>query len=832
MFVHVKNENYGYEVATHNDWVIVGNPSSFRYDPESASFWRTGSIDIFKYNTLTDQHDLLLTIYRGLNGPDKVFLAADTDPVSDTLIHTDIAKSFFLPIYNPGGIFTWFRFNIQDIPIEIDASAYIRTLEDDYGHALDVYNNVLAVGCRWYNEEVDIESTVQYLTGSSVDIFNLTALYSTFYDGTVSTGSGFFVKSIPPPDSEPVSGSFGYSVSINDEWLAVGSPMFSGEGGTGSVYIYRRTIPGDLNNIDFVYFTTLTGSLVKDGDMFGASLDLNKQTGSYSSSLVVGCGRNTETSSFAYYFEFDGTNWKEINTFVHDLTPRPLTFFDVLPIDRDPAVVADSYGNSVAIWQDDIVIGAPTDRAIYEYSGSHVYNQGAAYFYHRCDIHDRGWELIQKTYGDRRVIKNNLFGYSVSIWDNYTAIGIPKFNISSSTCYEEGAVWQSNYCLTDPQNYIQGQWALYQRNTSSATLYWDIVNVYQRRKRYLEPYRAFGFDLDIANKSVVVGAPMLLSDTNRSINTQNTASIQGDNILELGDYSGKAYIYNLKNLRDKFYVGNVFYRNGKIILNTSGSQFDGLWFNPITTYNYEYEVHFSSKQTLYEKQIACVVEPGEFNTSTNPTAVIRKKSILDVNQNGYFDWQDMDVILRYMQGLNTRYNQYPTLDWTSSLLETDDEISFYNWNSSNAPYYNTDSDYISSSFFGILNTLGIQYFDFNQDSKVDLNDMNIFWKYCSNRLNQLNYQTYITSNSQRKLFSDIIDYLDEATQKKSTPEIRPEFLTFASQSIADKTGSYLAPYVTTIGLYDGLDLVAVAKLGSPIKLTGDYPMNFLVKMDF
>jgi hypothetical protein len=37
---------------------------------------------------------------------------------------------------------------------------------------------------------------------------------------------------------------------------------------------------------------------------------------------------------------------------------------------------------------------------------------------------------------------------------------------------------------------------------------------------------------------------------------------------------------------------------------------------------------------------------------------------------------------------------------------------------------------------------------------------------------------------------------------------------------------------TAIGLYDGLDLVAVAKLGSPIKITPELPINFVVKMDF
>jgi hypothetical protein len=48
----------------------------------------------------------------------------------------------------------------------------------------------------------------------------------------------------------------------------------------------------------------------------------------------------------------------------------------------------------------------------------------------------------------------------------------------------------------------------------------------------------------------------------------------------------------------------------------------------------------------------------------------------------------------------------------------------------------------------------------------------------------------------------------------------------------DRTGSYLAPYITTIGLYDNeLNMVAVAKLPQPIKSLPDYPVNFIIRFD-
>jgi hypothetical protein len=48
----------------------------------------------------------------------------------------------------------------------------------------------------------------------------------------------------------------------------------------------------------------------------------------------------------------------------------------------------------------------------------------------------------------------------------------------------------------------------------------------------------------------------------------------------------------------------------------------------------------------------------------------------------------------------------------------------------------------------------------------------------------------------------------------------------------DSTGSFLAPFITTIGLYDDdCDLIAVAKLPQPIKSENDLTVNFIVRFD-
>lgn len=62
--------------------------------------------------------------------------------------------------------------------------------------------------------------------------------------------------------------------------------------------------------------------------------------------------------------------------------------------------------------------------------------------------------------------------------------------------------------------------------------------------------------------------------------------------------------------------------------------------------------------------------------------------------------------------------------------------------------------------------------------------------------------------------------------------IKSDFASYEYSSSLDTTGSYLTPYITTIGLYDeNMDMVAVAKLATPIKSMPDLPVNFLVRID-
>lgn len=74
--------------------------------------------------------------------------------------------------------------------------------------------------------------------------------------------------------------------------------------------------------------------------------------------------------------------------------------------------------------------------------------------------------------------------------------------------------------------------------------------------------------------------------------------------------------------------------------------------------------------------------------------------------------------------------------------------------------------------------------------------------------------------------------LDYRIVSSITGSISAGFEHYDLSGSLDSTGSFLAPFITTIGLYDdNCDLVAVAKLPQPIKSESDMPVNFIIRFD-
>ena len=900
MIANISNQNFGWSVVSDGYWAAVGNPCPFRYNPLSSSFLRTGSIEVYKYNINSDIHDEKTTLYRpltpqelilltteaeGSGGPDwylqteytgSVPYTADLDLAVDTgqyftssedgygwaldlrntllavgnpyftSTFTFITESF---VYTGSGYIDLFDVSTLDIdPYATRTPPSIMGYQSSsLGGFITVQLNVPSGQnytfvllqsldltnplATWINVSVGVTSNsggitdvLTFYTSSSLATLNLRAI------GIIGTNP--YLTTIYNPNPI-VTSSFGYSVSLNDEWLAVGSPLESSS--FGAVFMFRKLGGNDLSWS--LYQTLQPPSNIGYGDNFGHSICLNKATSSFSWSMVVGSAKPSQSN--AYLYEFNGNTWNNTLTLYPDSgSIYPIPFYSTPPIVLNYPNTSDLFGSSVSMYGNTVMVGAPTDRIIQEYSSASTYSQGAVYFFETCgDINGSTYYLARKSYGNETIINNNMLGYSVSVYDTYAVAGAPKINaLSSSICYLRGSLFQKWFCGDSPDALINGQFVLYNKVTGSipslTNVDWDILNIYQVKKQFLSPYRVYGWDVNISDQFIVVGSPMLISGSNVVMDLSPfTGSFTGS-VNIIGNLSGKAYIYNLENLRPNFYVGNVFYSNGKIVIMISGSNFNGLQLvsSAVGTNEYEYDIEFTSSQTIYEKQIVCPVDIGEFNVSTNPTALVYPSAEFDINKNGRFDFQDADVLLRYMAYKNTEVTGQPNTDWSSSIVDTttNEEPTVYAMYSSS--WIGTDS--LFSASYSMINNTMYSDLDFTNDNKINDNDMFILWKYFIYRLTQKNYNLYVTPNSQNKFLANILDYINSKTLRGQSPLISPTFLEYSSLSKQDPTGSFLAPTVTSIGLYNGCDLVAVAKLGSPIKISPSFPINFVVKIDF
>lgn len=87
---------------------------------------------------------------------------------------------------------------------------------------------------------------------------------------------------------------------------------------------------------------------------------------------------------------------------------------------------------------------------------------------------------------------------------------------------------------------------------------------------------------------------------------------------------------------------------------------------------------------------------------------------------------------------------------------TNEEQSLFNLYSVE---YNISSSY-TTNYTSLLSS---NYYDFDIDgnSKVNLNDMYILWKYFNNNLNQTELFKYVEPKSSRKTVQQIISYIEQ-----------------------------------------------------------------------
>lgn len=758
MIDQLKKLYYGYSVATNKDYVAIGSPSIFL---SGSIYTPTGSIEILQYNTETDSYDHRFTIKKQID-PNSIIDLLSTE-ASDEL-HTNSSSL------------------LNDLGIMLETSNTIINRLDSYGVSVCLSGSILAVGNPYNVFSITYSSSL--INASGVDIYDL----STYDEST----NYYPIQVISNSFDVGYSGSsFGESVSMYGMNLTVGSSK------SNSIYAYSQSAINNWKNIQ---------TITKVGSSIGKSLKIDP---SGSNMLVI--GNNSSVNGvpvYVYQFDSSTTSWIPFSELYENRSlTGSLKFINYPPYQVDTVSSGSKFGNSVSIYGSNIVVGAPDDMFYLEYSGSSILkNRGSVYFYKRCTDTD-GWEFNNKSFGSELCIDNNNLGYAVDIYENKSIVTLTKTNNPFSSSYIINTLYKKFNC--NPNDHIvdtSGQFLVYSLNKSGS---WDIESTINKKKKYGYPYTVFGYSCALYDNICMIGSPLLLQEY-VNITSSSESTIEG-----------YAYLYDFNNYVTDHTVGNVFYKNGKIILSNSGSIFDNLLKDRSNLENPKYDITYKSKITLYEKQVVCTVNPGEFNFSTNQTALEPSVFDFDIDVNNIFDFKDLDLILKYIN-----YRIYGTYDWENTIEFTDVEQSLFD-------YYSVKYDRISNYVSGHLDTLTSAYskFDIDGNGKININDMIILWKYFVNDLKQSTLFKYVEPKSTRKEVQLITSYLEEKTGKNGNNIIKKEFFNFENNSYLDRTGSYLAPYVTGIGLYNKSDLVGYAKLGMPIKNEGKLPLNFIIRLD-
>ena len=809
----IDKKDFGYSSAIDELYALIGNPSFHSFDTCSARrFISEGSVDVYKYDAITkDEFVYDRTIKRTAFEQFVLYTETSTADSGSTDLTTELT----------GSISASADFLLAD-------ADNVRVFESDFGRSIDMCGSLSAIGStKVVYSLLHIDDVIRTEEGV-VEIHDVSRPDSLIY--------AIYPKDVTSFDTG--SNSFGWSVSINDNFVAIGSPYTNNTTTTGSVFIFKSGSSG------YTFHSRLTASNA-NANMYGSCLKIDKNF----DKLVVGCGATAGSTSKVYLYEYisSSNSWLEIKSFSSDRVVENLNFIPV-PQHAVDLTNGDGFGNSVTIYCSSssditVAIGAPYDRIYKEYSGSDCYRNGCVYVFDltECQLSSSSTTYWKQTklFGDSDAFKFNRFGHAVDIYDKNLVVSSPKYFSEFSSSYIQNTLFRSIDCDDISENDYLGMFYIY-KNTDG-----DWNNVYSKYKpikRYGYPYNFFAHDVCIFDENIIVGSPISIIDkiTDDHTKFQSNSSIEilGNNSIPLENVNGNFGIYNLFDFEANHHVGNVFYKTGKMVLSTNNSIFDEIFESDVSD-EPVYDIYYNSKEQLYEKEIICTINPGEFNYSTNPTSYYKPTFLLDINKNGQFDFEDCDKILRSiyrkLTGVETWWNMSNIVN-PESFTDKVESSLFYHYVSASFKDKNSvtlvSEKVTNEEYSYITNNLNYDL-DINSDGITDDADIQIIWKYFTNSLTSVNYNTFVTSKSigVRGKFQQASDYLDEITGKRNVPTILDGFQTRWTSGSMNPTSSYMVPYITTVGLYNGLDLVGVAKLGSPIKNEGYFPLNFIIRFD-
>ena len=808
-----RTERFGSSVSAWYKYIGVGAPQ----DTQSFSTGLRGQVDLFKYDDAMQAHRFV-RYFRSSNYPDTGSATASIAATAQGVISASMLDSF----------------------------GYSVSINDDY----------MAIGAPTEDPNV---------TGSLAQ--GMVYLYYKYKGGAdhwgqvgtlIGSGSGY---------------RFGEAVSLSGDVLAIGSPGENNN--SGSVYIFRNASLPSTGSFVWNLEAVLTSSLQGSEDYFGAELEASDGRVVVGNRKVNGPGfaalftssmffSSSYTSSAYHTSSFYTASvygeWTEFRTFVKNTDVGDLDLNSPFTSLEVPTTL-DGFGRKVSIDGDNMAICCYNDRSFIISSVTH--SLGAAYFYnygYDKDCHSYDFAFRNKTYGDRSFATNNNFARSVSLRGAKAAIGYSADQTQYSASLVGGNLLFEHLTYAGSSssdvNEVLGRVSIYELDLKN--IYWSMLNTIKRNKEVSLPSYAFGYSVSITDvvsgsTFLAVGAPVFVSASNVTTYDYivasgsyypNTASVS----IVSGSISGSIYVHNLDHYESNPKIGNVFYKNGELTITHPGRDYQGIMVNTGST---GFTLHYQGTQTIFEHEYLVSVSPGDFNFSTNPTALFNQKALFDVNQDGIFDFKDVDLILRFLN--KQRY--YTIIDEDDNAIVLNrDTLKDESWWNADILQTETEDVLLLEALFvanqttstdlsgGVLteeiynyiktNLADTMILDVDGDGSLDTRDGAFILDYWLGTLTDKRILELVDNSSTRIYFKDIKKYIETYTGILNGFIINPQFHEYLSSSSYDPTGSYLAPVITSIGLYDQSNqLAAIGKLGRPIKNLLDWPINIIVRFD-
>ena len=201
------------------------------------------------------------------------------------------------------------------------------------------------------------------------------------------------------PSGAEVGDQFGYGVSLSGDLLAVSAPTDDTDGtDAGAVYVFEETS---------ATVWTLDEKLLpsEPGDWFGESISL------WGDTLAVGEWHNARV----YVFRQSGSGWSQEGD--EDGAPFDSPAWD------DPSTIATSFGESVALYEDTLLVG--DDNYTVPVGPSDGNSLGRAYVFTRDGS---SWSLSQTIENPFALTDAEHFGEVVALHGRWAMIGAPHYD--------------------------------------------------------------------------------------------------------------------------------------------------------------------------------------------------------------------------------------------------------------------------------------------------------------------------------------------------------------------------------------------------------------------